>query len=72
LRFQVSSKEYIEFLRNDAVENSQPSENMMCGRSWTIGPANQSRGEFMYALWSNPQFGRSPPVDMVTASASAP
>ena len=45
----------------------------MCNRDWDIGPADQSRGEFLHALWSNPTLGRSPPVDMATASAqSAP
>jgi hypothetical protein len=72
LRFQVASKDYIEFLRNQAVENNQPSENMMCGRSWTIGPANKSRGEFMYDLWQDPAYGRSPPVDMVSATVATP
>lgn len=72
LRFQVASKEYIEFLRDQAVENNQPSENMMCGRDWTIGPANKSRGQFMYDLWADPAYGRSPPVDMVTATAATP
>ena len=69
LRYQVASKEYIDFLRDEAVANAQPSENAMCGRSWTVGPANKSRGQFMHDLWSDPSLGRSPPVDMVTAAA---
>jgi hypothetical protein len=73
LRYQIASKDYIDFLRDQAVDNAQPSENTMCNRDWDIGPADQSRGEFLHALWSNPTLGRSPPVDMATASAqSAP
>jgi hypothetical protein len=68
LHFQVASKEYIEFLRNEAVENAIPSENQMCDRSWTVGPANKSRGQFMYDLWASPEYGRSPPVLMRSAT----
>jgi hypothetical protein len=71
LHFQVASKDYIDFLRNEAVENNQPSENQMCDRSWTVGPANKSRGQFLYDLWASPQFGRSPPVTMRTVSVVA-
>jgi hypothetical protein len=72
LRFQVASKEYVEFLRNAAVEADPPipSENAMCGRDWSVGPGNKSRGQFMYDLWASPALGRSPPVDMVVATAS--
>ncbi|HWT15705.1 MAG TPA: hypothetical protein VN581_07985 [Patescibacteria group bacterium] len=70
LRFQIASKDYIDFLRDEAVNGAFPSENAMCGRSWTIGPANRSRGQFMHDLWADPATGRSPPVDMVTAAAA--
>ncbi len=63
LKFQIASKDYIEFLDNQATENSIESENLMCDRSWTVGPANQSRGAFMKTLWENNN--RSAPVDMV-------
>ena len=59
-------------LRDEAVENAQQSENQMCGRSWTVGPANVSRGAFLYQLWSEPAYGRSPPVDMRSATAQTP
>lgn len=72
LRYQTASRDYIEFLRREAVANAQPSENQMCNRSWTIGPANSSRGEFLYQLWSTPALGKSPPVDMVRANAATP
>lgn len=65
LRFQIASREYIEFLRFQAVENDFPSENEMCDRNWSEGPAHRSRGVFMYELWE--QFDRSPPVDMASA-----
>lgn len=71
LRYQVASREYIDFLRDEAVTHAQPSENAMCNRSWTIGPANKSRGQFMHDLWSDPILGRSPPVDMVGTSAQS-
>jgi hypothetical protein len=72
LRFQIASKEYIEFLRNTAVENVPPfpSEDAMCDRTGTVGPRDKSRGVFMYDLWNNPAYGKSPPVDMRTTSAS--
>lgn len=67
LRFQISSKEYIEFLRDEAVANNIPSENQMCNRSSTIGPADQTRAHYMFDLWQN--YDRSPPVDMGSANA---
>ena len=72
LRYQTASREYIEFLRDEALDNSQPSENQMCGRTWTVGPGNASRGAFLYQLWSNPAYGRSPPVDMRISTAQTP
>jgi hypothetical protein len=70
LQYQTASREYIDFLRNEAVENAQPTENQMCNRSWTVGPAGRSRGQFLYELWTNPAYGRSPPVPMQTRTAS--
>ena len=69
LRYQTASRDYIEFLRNQAVENAQPSENAMCGRSFSVGPGAKSRGQFLYDLWADPALGRSPPLDMVSATA---
>jgi len=71
LQYQSSSKDYIAFLRNEAVENAQPSENAMCGRSWTQGPANQSRGQFVFDLWNNAEYGRSAPLLVALDSASS-
>lgn len=68
LRFQISSKEYIEFLRDEAVNYQFPSENQMCNRSSSVGPADQSRAHFMFDLWQS--YDRAPPVDMGTDSAA--
>ena len=66
LQFQVSSKEYIEFLRDQATAAPAiPAENTMCsggpGRPFDVGPQSLSRGEYMFQLWSNPVYGKSPP-----------
>lgn len=72
LRHQVATREYVEFLRNEAVENAFPSEDALCQpfrAPLETGPRTQSRGQFMYDLWTGN--GRSPPVTMRTASAVA-
>ncbi|GJM09136.1 MAG: cytochrome c [Lysobacteraceae bacterium] len=72
LNYQTSSKDYIEFLRNEAVDNAFPAENMMCNRSLTVGPGDSTRGQYMYDLWNNPAYGKSPPVIMATQSQQVP
>ncbi len=62
LNYQVASKTYIEFLQKVADENNLPSENDLCNRNWTEGPANQNRASFMTSLWQT--YGRSEPVPM--------
>ena len=64
LRYQTSSKEYIEFLRDQAVERGFPDDCV--GRSEPL-PPGMSRGEYLYSLWADPAYGKSPPVDMATA-----
>ena len=59
LYYQTSSKEYIEFLRNQAVERAIPGENQMCGiespnRPAVVGPKDRTRGEYAYQLWNEP------------------
>ncbi|TDR43901.1 hypothetical protein DFR29_10643 [Tahibacter aquaticus] len=76
LQHQISSKEYIEFLRNQAqAAPAVPAENVLCsgapGRPFNVGPQNQSRGEFMYSLWANPAYGKSPPETAATATLMA-
>jgi len=69
LRFQIASKEYIEFLRDEASNNAFPSENAMCERTNTVGPADKTRGQYMFDLWQ--EYDRAPPVNMGSASATA-
>jgi hypothetical protein len=62
LKYQTASKDYIDFLDS---KSTTPSENDLCNRSQTAGPANQSRGAFMKTLWESN--GKSAPVNMVTS-----
>ena len=70
LRSQTLSKDYAEFLRDEAALNATPTENQMCNRTFVYGPANKSRGLFMYDLWVN--YGKDSPEPMRNASASTP
>jgi len=83
LYHQVASREYIEFLRDEAVANATPAENTLCsggpGRPFTVGPQDRSRGEFMYQLWNNPigepgqpGYGKSPPAQVGASTAIVP
>src|SRR5690606_29551116 len=75
LYHQVSSRDYIEFLRDEAVEHAIPAENDLCaggpGRPFTVGPQALSRGQYMYDLWSNPLHGKSPPEPAGSVSVVA-
>ncbi len=74
LKFQVASDDYINFLKNQAVERNFQAENLMCDggpdRPFTVGPQDKTRGQFIHDLWSDPAYGRSPPEDMVSASST--
>jgi hypothetical protein len=74
LRAQVASREYIEFLRDQANTHGFAAENILCaggpGRPFTVGAQNRSRGQYLFELWSNPVYGRSPPEPVASASAS--
>jgi hypothetical protein len=66
LKFQISSKDYIEFLRDQATTAPAiPAENTLCadgpGRPFVIGPQSVSRGEYVFDLWNDPAYGKSPP-----------
>jgi len=63
LKYQIASDEYIEFLDQESIDNGFATENQMCDRSWTQGPADMTRAGFMKQLWET--YGRSEPVDMV-------
>jgi hypothetical protein len=65
LRYQTSSKEYIEFLHAEAVAHGFPDDCIPRAGGTMIGT---SRGEHLYELWQS--YGRSPPVDMVTIDGS--
>jgi hypothetical protein len=56
LYYQTSSREYIEFLRDAAVDNGTPAENTLCmgapSRPFAAGPQDQSRGAYVYGLWN--------------------
>ena len=56
LYYQTSSRDYIEFLRNEAANNAFQGENLMCGaqanRPFVVGPQDLTRGEYIYRLWN--------------------
>ncbi len=62
LFFQTASKEYVEFLRDQAVAGGFPDDCL----PRTAGTPTQSRGELLYDMWA--LYDRSPPVDMGSAS----
>lgn len=74
LKYQTASRDYMEFLQREAVEHAIPAENTLCAggpdRPFTVGPQSQSRGDYVYGLWNNPAFGKSPPENMATATAA--
>lgn len=74
LKHQIASRDYIEFLQREAVEGNFPAENALCSgqpeRPFTVGPQNQSRGQYLFDLWNDPALGKSPPEDMRSAAAS--
>ena len=61
LYYQTASREYLEFLRNQAIERAIPGENLMCSgepnRPAVVGPKDRSRGEYMWQLWNAPEPG---------------
>lgn len=67
LRYQTASKEYIEFLRDEAIDHGFPEDCISGSGAKSLG---LSRGEYLYTLWNDPSYGRSPPVDMATDSSS--
>lgn len=56
LYYQTSSREYVEFLRDQSIANATPGENLMCSgapaRPFTVGPQASTRGQYAYDLWS--------------------
>jgi len=67
LYYQTASKEYVEFLRDQAVERGFADD---CVERSNPLPQGMSRGEYLYSLWGDANgtnYGKSPPVDMGTA-----
>ena len=62
LLFQTASKDYVEFLRDQAVDNAFPDDCLPRNG----GSPSMSRGELLYDMWT--RYDRSPPVDMGSAS----
>ncbi len=60
LFYQTSSRDYIEFLRDQNVSGPDPKD-----RNYPLAP---SRGQKIYDLWA--QYGRSEPVEMVNDAAT--
>jgi len=65
LRYQIASKDYVDFLRDQAVENSFPVDCI----ARSAGPATESRGEILHGMWT--RYGRAAPVDMASDSGAA-
>lgn len=61
LRYQTASKEYVDFLRDEAVNNNFPDDCI----PRTTGTPTMSRGEIIYDMWTRHEL--CPPVDMGTA-----
>lgn len=61
LYYQTSSREYLQFLRDQAVERSIPGENLMCAgeinRPAVVGPKDRTRGQYVWQLWNGPEAG---------------
>ncbi len=69
LSHQVMSKDYAEFLQTEAVSHNFQTENQMCNQNGAVGPADQTRGAFMFDAWNS--VGKSAPSNMVSATATS-
>ena len=66
LRYQTTSKDYVEFLRDEALTNGFPADCIVCNS----GFPTESRGEILFGMWND--HGKSAPDDVVTASGVVP
>ncbi len=82
LYYQTASREYVEFLRDQAQANGTPGENTLCaggpGRPFVVGPKERTRGQYLYELWNNAEndpgqrgYGKSPPEIVALASGDS-
>lgn len=57
LYYQTASRDYVEFLRDEALANATPGENDLCAggpnRPFVVGPKDRSRGRYVYELWND-------------------
>ena len=65
LRYQTTSKEYVEFQRDQALALGFPNDCI----ARVGGLPNQTRGELLHGMWTS--YGRSAPVTMGSAAGSA-
>lgn len=65
LRFQIVSKDYVEFLLDQSNTNGFPNDCI----PRTTGTPDMTRAEILYDMWE--RYDRAPPVDMDLASAQA-
>lgn len=58
LYYQTASKEYVQFLRDEAAANDLPGENELCSgesnRPFVVGPMDRTRGQYVFDLWNEP------------------
>lgn len=82
LYYQTASREYVEFLRDQAQVNGTPGENTLCAggpaRPFVVGPKERTRGQYLYELWNNAGndpaqrgYGKSPPEILALANAGS-
>jgi hypothetical protein len=65
LRYQTTSKEYVEFLRDEAVDHAFPNDCI----TRSTGPVGTTRGGVLHDMWTT--HGRAAPVTMASAAATA-
>jgi hypothetical protein len=65
LRYQTASKEYVDFLLDEATTNAFPNDCL----PRSTGLPGKSRGAVLHDMWQNR--GRSAPVTMATAAGAA-
>jgi hypothetical protein len=65
LLYQTVSKDYVEFLRDQAIDNAFANDCI----TRSGAPPGQPRGQILHDLWTT--FDRSPPVEMVLAAGES-
>jgi hypothetical protein len=66
LRYQTTSKEYVDFLLDEALANSFPDDCL----ERSTGFPGKPRAAVLFDYWT--AYDRSPPVDMASAQGSTP